>query len=60
MDGWICALCLIFDLNYKLSFNILKKKDYINELIDKVEYKENQEKMEKTRKFLNNYIKERC
>lgn len=60
MDKWIYALCFIFDINYKASFIILRKANYINALIDRVENKNNKEKLEKVREFLNKYIEDRC
>lgn len=60
MDKWIYALCFIFDINYKISFNILKEKNNVNILIDRVENEKNEEKLEKLRKILNQYVEERC
>ena len=58
IDKFIIILCLIFDLNYKYSFEIMFKEDYINKIIDRFNFKktDTKEKMEKIREVLNDYI----
>lgn len=58
IDSFILLLCFVFDYNFKYSFEIMYKEDYINKLIDKFDFKnpDTKEKMEKIREILNNYI----
>lgn len=37
-------IAFIYDLQYKISFEILKEKDYFNKIIDRFDFKENQTK----------------
>ncbi len=55
MDNWTLDIGMIFDINFKPSFKILKEKDYINKIIDRTKTDE----MEQIRKFANNYIEEK-
>ena len=52
MDNWVSDIGMIFNLNFNISFRILKEKNYINKMIDRTKTKE----MENIRKFVNNYI----
>ena len=58
LDYWLCVLAFIFDLNFKETLNIVKEKNYVNILIDKFNYKNENimNKMEKIRTTLNEYI----
>lgn len=58
LDYWLCVLAFIFDLTFKETFEVVKNKDYMNLLIDKFDYKneETKNKIEIIRKELNNYI----
>ena len=58
IDYWTCVLAFIFDLNFSISYKIVKENNYVNYLIDRFDYKisDTKEKMEDTRKILNNYI----
>lgn len=58
IDYWICVLAFIFDLNFSISYKIVKENNYVNHLIDRFDYKiqETKEKMEQIREILNNYI----
>lgn len=58
IDYWVCILAFIFDLNFSISYKIVKEKDYINNLIDRFDYKipDTKEKIEDIRKILNSYI----
>ena len=58
IDYWACVLAFIFDLNFSISYKIVKENDYVNYLINRFDYKisDTKEKMEDTRKILNNYI----
>ena len=55
MDNWTLDIGMIFDINFKPSFKMLKEKDYINKIIDRTKTDE----MEQIRKFANNYIEEK-
>ena len=59
IDHFILIICLIFDLNFKYSFEIMHKEEYINKIIDKFDFKnqDTKDKMEKIKEELNNYIK---
>lgn len=61
IDYWTCVLAFIFDLNFSISYKIVKENDYVNHLIDRFDYKitDTKEKMEKTREILNGYINEK-
>ena len=60
LDDYINMLSFIYDIYYKKSFEILKEKNYINDLIDRAETNKNQEQMESMRKVINNYIADKC
>lgn len=58
IDFWICVIAFIFDLNFKISLKYLKEKDYIDILIDRIEYKNDitKQKMEDIRKCAKEYL----
>ena len=58
LDFWICILAFTFDLNFDVTYKIVKENDYINILIDRFEYKDKETKrrMEDIRKILNQFI----
>lgn len=57
-DKLITTLAFIFDINYKKSFEIIKEKDYINKILDRFNFKNEDtiEKFKKIRKNANDYI----
>lgn len=57
----IIIIAFIFDINFKISFEILKEKDYINKIINRFDFKdkETKEKIEKIRKIANEYIEKK-
>ncbi len=61
IDYWICVLAFIFDLNFSISYKIVKEKNYVNHLIDRFDYKiaDTKEKIEEIREILNNYVDEK-
>ncbi len=61
IDYWACVLAFIFDLNFSISYKIVKENNYVNHLIDRFDYKivDTKEKMEKTKEILNSYINEK-
>ena len=58
LDFCVRLLAFTFDLNFNVTFQMLKKRNYINNLIDRFDYKnlETKNRMENLRKVINNYI----
>lgn len=58
IDYWVCVIAFIFDLNFDISLQYVKDSNYIDKLIDRIEYKdkETKEKMEQIRKCGNEYL----
>lgn len=58
LDFWVCILAFTFDLNFDVTYKIVKENDYINILIDRFDYKdkETEDKMENIRKIVNEFI----
>ena len=58
IDYWVCVLAFIFDLNFDISLKYVKDKNYIDTLIDRISYENNEtkERMEEIRKCAKNYI----
>lgn len=58
IDFWICVIAFIFDLNFNISLKYVKENHYIDILIDRIEYKNDDTKlkMEKIRKCANKYL----
>ena len=61
LDFWVCVLAFAFDFNFNESYELVKKENYINRLIDRFDYKnkDSKEKMEDIRNILNNFIEEK-
>lgn len=61
LDFWACILAFTFDLNFNISYKILKDKDYINVLVNRFDYKdiETKERMENIRRTINDFVKEK-
>lgn len=61
IDNVITVIGFIFDLNFKASFQILKKEDYINKMLNRYNFKDEytKQKVEEIRKIANGYIKEK-
>ena len=61
-DEIAIRLGFVFDLNFKKSYEIIKEKNYLNDMIDiqikETENKELIKQLEELRVFLNNYIEE--
>lgn len=59
LDYYICLLGFIFDIYFKESFKKIQDKNYINLMIDKIDYKlpETKERMNTIKQILNSYIK---
>ncbi len=62
IDYWICIIAFIFDLNFDVSLKYIKENNYIDILIDRLEYKNNntKQKMEDIRKCAKDYLDFRC
>lgn len=58
MDCWVSYLAYIFDYNFNSGLKYIKEKDYINILINRIDYKiqDTKEKMEEIRKHAIDYI----
>lgn len=58
LDFLIGNMAYVFDLNYKISFKILKEKNYLNFIIDRFDYKNkiSRNRMEEIRKVFSNFI----
>lgn len=61
LDMWVSYLAFIFDYNFNSGLKYIKEKDYINILIDRMDYKkkETKDRMENIRLFAINYINSR-
>lgn len=58
IDMWISFIAFIFDLNFDVSLKYVKDNNYINKLVNRIEYKnpDTKEKMEKIKNFANEYL----
>lgn len=58
LAGVICIIGFIFDINYKQSLIIIKENDYINQILNRFNFKrqDTKYKIDKIRKISNNYI----
>ena len=61
LDRLIIFIAFIFDINFKYDFKILKQKDYINKILEKFDFKDEQTKiqMKNVRDIANKYIKQK-
>ena len=61
LDFWISYIAFIFDFNYKYGLEYIIEKDYINTIVDRLNYKKNDsiEKMKKIKKYALEYISKR-
>ncbi|MCI8410894.1 MAG: HD domain-containing protein [Clostridia bacterium] len=62
IDFWVCVIAFIFDLNFDISLQYIKDKNYIDILVDRIEYKnkETKEQMEQIRQCAKEYLERRC
>ena len=60
LEEIVSVIAFIFDMNFKASFDILKKEDYINKILNRYEIKDEHSRnaIEKIRKIANTYISE--
>lgn len=56
IDVWISYIAFIFGLEFKISFEIISKKDYINKLFDRFEYKNDNFRMQTLRNKALDYV----
>lgn len=61
LDFWISYIAFLFDFNFTSGLKYIKEKDYINIIVNRLDYKlpDSKEKMEKIRKHSLEYIDER-
>ena len=61
IDNIIRIIAFIFDINFKESFEILKKEDYINKILNRYNLKDEytKQKVEEIKKIANEYLTER-
>lgn len=61
MDFWVSYIAFIFDFNYKIGLEYIKEMDYINVIINRLDYKnkDTKKKMENIRKHALEYIENR-
>lgn len=61
MDHWVSYIAFIFDYNFNSGLKYIKEKDYINILVDRIDYKvkDTKDKMQKIREYAINYIDNR-
>lgn len=61
IDCWISYLAFMFDLNFEISMKYILDKNYIDKLIDRLEYnnQDTKTKMEQIRLCAKKYMKER-
>jgi len=62
IDIIISWCAFVYDFNFEESLEKIKKEDYINRIIDRVDYKDTvtKERMENVRKIANEYILNKC
>lgn len=61
LDRWVSFLALIFDLNYQYSCTYVYQQDYINRLINRLNYQNNETKkqMDNIKEHANQYLKDK-
>ena len=61
MDFWVSYIAFIFDLNYKAGLEYIQQMNYIDKIINRLDYKniDTKQKMEKIRKHAIQYIESR-
>lgn len=61
MDFWVSYIAFIFDYNYKFGLEYIKEMNYINIIVDRLDYKniDTKQKMEKIRKHALEFIDKR-
>lgn len=62
LDYWLSYLAYFFDINFKVSMEMIQENDYINRLINRIPYSNPQAKvqMAEVQEALGQYVKEFC
>ena len=62
IDYWVCVIAFIFDLNFSVSLEYIKENNYIDILVDRIEYKndDTNQKMKNIRRCAKEYIENKC
>ena len=58
IDYWVCVIAFIFDLNFDVSRKYVKEKQYVDILIDRIDYKntDTKQKIEQMRESAKKYL----
>lgn len=61
MDFWVSYIAFIFDFNFKAGLRYIQKEDYINKIVNRLNYKniDTKEKMKKIQKHAIQYVENR-
>lgn len=61
IDRLLVNLCFVFDLNFNYSFKLLQEKEYINKIIDRFRFsnEETRNQIEQIRQIINKYIQKK-
>lgn len=62
MDFIVCILAFIYDFNFKETLKIIKERDYINRIVQRVNAKDEytREKLNEIQEYAMGYIQRRC
>lgn len=62
LDSVIVFAAFIFDINFKYSFEILKKENYINKILNRFNFEKTEtlERINKIREVSNDFINQKC
>ena len=62
IDYWVCVIAFIFDLNFDISLKYIKDNNYIDILINRIDYKnaDTKQKMEFIKKCAKEYIEDKA
>ena len=58
IDNIIRVIAFIFDINFKVTFQIIKEKDYINKILNRYNFKDEytKQKVEEIKRIANEYV----
>lgn len=61
LDFWVCVIAFIFDLNFDVSLQYVKEREYVDILIDRIDYKnlDTKQKIEQMRECAKKYLEKR-
>lgn len=62
MDYWMSYLAYFFDINFGVSFEIIREQRYVDRLIDRIPYSnlETRAQMQRVKEKLNEYVSLKC